>query len=150
VVAAEECFGLLLLDERCAEWPDEVMAKAAAVCPVWSRWYELAQSVRQDQRGLTRAALIARCEDAALCELVDCCCARVIGTAATVEAFAAARARVGLELGAWRMEDLRRALGRAEAADGECDRAFGNLLGMARGYHSVLPTEKRGVGLSAT
>jgi len=150
VVAVEECFGLLLLDGRCAQWPERELAEAAGLCAVWSRLHELMRSLAQTESGLTRAAVIAGCDEPALCELVNSCCARVVGTGATAEALAAARERLGLELGAWRMEQLRRVLGRKDREAADAERAFDDLLAVARSHHSVLPAEKRGLGLSAT
>ena len=143
VAAVEDCFGLLLTDASCIEWMDDRFGRATETCAVWSRLHAAIQNVFEEQGDYVRADVIARCEDAAVCELVGRSCARVAGTAATQEAFLAAYRRLESELNVERMGALRQNLHRPDDAGQRGDDRFDELVSVARDQHFVLPAEKR-------
>lgn len=142
VAAAEDCFGLLLMEAACAAHIEEAFAQAVESVASWRRLYAIIQELRTQRGTYARADVIERCTDADVCELVGRACARVAGTVDAREAFRSAQARLSSELEALRMGELRHALCRETAATSG-DEVFGDLLRVARKQEFALPAEKR-------
>jgi DNA primase len=148
VAAVEEYFGLVLSDPDCAGRLDARVFQAVDQCEVWRRLYGLIQQVREEDEQYTRAAVIARAEEADVCELIGRSLSRVVGRVPTAAALEAVLERMGSELDAQRMTQMRRELGRVSlsADDGSRgpDALFADLLETARGQDFVLAAERRG------
>jgi hypothetical protein len=143
VAAVETCFGLLLDNDQCLEWIDDRFVRVGEICDVWGRLHRLVGHLLDERGSYVKADVVARADDAALCELISQSCTRVAGAAATQEAFLAAYRRFESELDVERMGALRRSLGRSTDAGPAGATAFDELVSVARDQHFVLPAEKR-------
>ena len=150
VAAVEDCFGMLMSDAGCTEWIDDKFVQAVGVCQVWSNLSAAIQDILEEQGGYERADVIARCDDAAVCELISRSCARVAGATVTKEAFLGARNRLGFELDIEQMGQLQRNLGRSDTDALDEDEVFGDLLDISREQRSALQAEKRWIAKSAS
>jgi DNA primase len=140
VTAMESVLGHLLT--RPAFWPaaDETIARGADCSETWQRLYRLLLDVHADLGEYSLGDIVARCDDAALCELASRASARVAGQASDIDAFRAARDRLAAELQVLRVCDLRDDVRRS---GGEDEAAFAALQASARSAAGSLSAETR-------
>jgi len=143
VAAVETLFGLLLVDASCLAHLDDVFADATRASPVWVRLTALIQDVAAEQSRYTRADVIARCDDAEICDLVSRACARAADVTWAQDLFLTTRERLASELTVLRMNDLQQDLRQRGVTDDRGDRLFGDLLETARGQDFTLAAQTR-------
>ncbi len=142
VTAMESLLGLLIRAPECWRDVDDALARAAEHCETWQRLYGVLLDVHADEGEYSVGHVVARCEDSAVCELVDRAQARVRGVTSFADDFAAARARLREELAILEMGGLREQLRPASAAE-PAEEPFRRLRELAREHASVLPVESR-------
>ena len=150
VAAVEDCLGLLMAEPRCMELIDDQFVAAIESCGVWRRLYTVIQDVLEEQGDYEKADIIARCDDADVCELASRSCARVADGVAPRDLFVSALDRLRSELNTQRRGELREALCQSDPAAGREADVFGDLLELARGQHFALAAEKRWSAKSAS
>lgn len=138
VTAVESLLGLLLEHPGCWRLVDDAVAGAVALSQTWQRLYRLLVDAHEELGEYSMKDVIARCEDSALCELVGRARARSVGAASPAEHFEAARVRLGADLDALRMSDLRGAIRGSEDVA-----AYEACRGLTRGRESALAPEAR-------
>ncbi len=140
VAAMETLFGLLLQHSECWRWVDDVVARGAGHLQTWKELYRVLLDVREEVGEYSLGEVVARCESATVCELVDRAGRRATGISSASAGFQSARDRLASELGVLRMAQVREHLA-PEVDSGE--QVFADLVRMARGQRSVLPPEAR-------
>ncbi len=147
VTAMEAILGLLIRAPECWRDVDDVVARAAEHSETWRRLYDLLLDVQANEGQYSVRHVVARCDDSAVCELVDRAQARVRGVTSFADDFAAARARLGEELAILEMGGLREQLRPASTVE-PAEEPFRRLRDLARAHASVLPVESwwRGSG----
>ena len=120
---------------------DDAFIEALAAGAVWERLYAVVQNLVEEHGEYARADVVEQCEDAALLELVNRACARVVGTHEPVESFLGARHRLREELKMQRMGKLQEDLRRNQADPASGDQAFKRLLETARGQDAALAAQ---------
>ncbi len=139
VGAMENLLGLLLNDSACWSHVDDNLARAAGLSQTWERLYGVLLDVHEEVGEYSLEDVTSRCDDAALCELVDRARQRVAGGVARDE-FVAAYGRLVEELAAQQWGDLRASLRNAQGAD---ESAFDELQRTLRGKEQFLPPDAR-------
>jgi DNA primase len=140
VTATETVLGLLVADWRCWQWIDDLAAQAVAYSQTWKQLYRILLEVHEDEGEYSIGQVMARCEEAAVCELVSRARARVAGVTALEDDFAAAHAALKSEMGVLQVGGLRANLQQAGGDDAD---VFRLLRENARAQHSPLPAESR-------
>ncbi|HPM23604.1 MAG TPA: DNA primase [Phycisphaerae bacterium] len=140
VVAVESVLGLLLEGGECWRHVDETVARGVACSETWQRLYGLLLEVHDDMGEYSIGDIVARCDDSAMCELVERARARGAGSELGAAAFLAARERLAAELGVLRRTDLRADLC---GPGGDDESVFRRLHAEARGTDTILPPERR-------
>ncbi len=143
VRAVETVLGLLLADVDCWQWVDDAVARSMRFSRAWERLYQVFLDVHRDSGEYSITEVVRRCDDGAVCELVDRAVGLVPGEHSAGTAFQAAKERLTAELDLMRMSDLRRDL-HVENDDGKAGLdAFDSLRELARNHHSVARAEWR-------
>jgi DNA primase len=151
VTAVESVLGLLLDEWKCWQWVDDIVARGTGHSETWERLYRVLLEVHQDIGEYSIGDVVARCEDGALCELVDRARARVAGSELTENGFRAAKESLASELNALSISDLRRGLQSASADDVSALAAFDALREKARGHREkCISSERQAAANSAT
>jgi DNA primase len=143
VTAGETILGLLLIQPVSWRWVDNSVAQGAAYSETWHRLYRVLLELHEDVGEYSIGQVMQRCDDAALCELLDRARARVSGVTSVEDEFLAARKRLASELELLEMSRVRAGLRAAGRGGDEDPDAFESLREMARGQAGVLPAESR-------
>jgi DNA primase len=146
VTAAEALLGLALSPEGYDRLRTTVES-VRGMCPVWERLAAICEDVWRRSETATRAAIIERCEEPALCELVSRACQKVEGVPMSEESFHHAEQRLLGELAALQMERLQAQLRAAPASPG-ADEAYRALLAAAGRERAVAPAASRSAAWS--
>jgi DNA primase len=143
MTAAESVLGLLLRDSRF--WPSVNDAVAAGMehSETWRRLYAVLVEAHHDVGEYSLEEVMARCEDSALCELIERALARISDLEVGAEAFTAARDRLTSELDVLQMGDLRTSVHAEQARGQDADATFRSLREMARKHHAALSADRR-------
>jgi hypothetical protein len=139
-VAAETVLGLLLKYPECWRGVDDSVPRATEHSQTWQRLYDVLLDVHEEHGEYSLGQVVARCEDAALCELVDRATARATVAESPAMHFAAVRDRLTEELAVLHGAELREGLRRSGGEDAQ---AFAQLCAARRGAESVLSLERQ-------
>lgn len=143
VASVEELFGLVLLRPDCFGATDEILAAAASYCPAWQQFHKLCVEIVETEGGLSSESLLARCDDALLCELLSRASARVSPADAAPAVYAAAHDRLSAELDLLQLGELRGQLKGRGADDATANAVFRTMLGLASRQSGPLPGDVR-------
>jgi hypothetical protein len=120
---------------------DDVMAAAVERSRNWQRMYRILLDVHEDVGEYSFGDVSSRCDDGALCELLDRARARVNGITAPWDELQAVRERLAAELDVLRYGQLQEDL---RSAGPEGDEAFRRLQRHGRTNEGVMGIADRG------
>ncbi|RMF71741.1 MAG: hypothetical protein D6744_17535 [Planctomycetota bacterium] len=143
VSAVEELFGLALTDAQIYESVGGTLAACSGYCDTWRRLDDVIRALREGNGEYQMRDVLARCEDAALCDLFDRAVRAVRDVVDGESVAKAARARVQEELELLRRAQLRERLRSAATKTDDADEAFAAVLAAARRHSGPLGAQER-------
>jgi hypothetical protein len=140
-LAVESMFELMLTDARCFEWLDETFAKAVGHCDVWRRLLDVMTGLVDEQNQLTREAVIARCDEEDLLDLLRAAREHHANVVNLETAYMMIADRLRTELDAIKESDLRKRFGVAAGDPQHAGNAFASFVELAKRRRGFLPSQ---------
>lgn len=145
VSAAEETLGFLVTSSDNLRLIDDSVPAALARCEMWFRLYDLCLNLVEESGVYDRAAVLERCEDSTLFDLIRAACARVDGAADGDAVFRSAIKRLASEVDLLEVEELRCQL-RDALPNSDAAQKFQQQVLLARRWHGGPEGEGRFLG----
>lgn len=146
VPPVELLLGLILDDPRRVEWVDPELSAGLNFCDAWEAVYNnllhiLSESTVDEhgaRHGVSKAAVIAACDDDLTLDAIRQCLARVASADSAEQSFRAAASRVKQELAEIRLTERRSRILSAASQSTQAEQ-FGQLLSESRSQTRFLP-----------